>query len=52
MTVIRQNDISLYYRTNQISIHKILFWCQGKSNSKQMFEWLIVDQEMDDTLSC
>ena len=40
--VIPRNDIFLYYRINQISFDEILFWCQSKSNSIQMFDWLMI----------
>ena len=38
ITVIQKNDRFLYYGTNQIYFHKILFWHQSKSNSKKMFD--------------
>ena len=40
--VIPRNDIFLYYRINQISFDEILFWCQSKSNSIQVFDWLMI----------
>ena len=42
ITVIPRKDTFLYYRKSQISFYEILFWCQSKSSSKQVFEWLTV----------